>query len=229
MILVARGRDRRKPDGTAAALFQRGVTDYPTTGDRLAIVGTAELELIHAIGGSDTIEVGRLQLDRSIPAYVNFDELLRKHFAILGGLFSTVKGFVYAVDGVSFSIARGETLSLVGESGCGKSTVGKAILRLFTLTSGQVILKGERIDELSASALRPSRSCGVKRPGFPEFSAIVEKLRHREREDGADESGAGGRPDVGRQGRTSRSSSPYNSSVSRTIAARDQRSTTDAR
>jgi peptide/nickel transport system ATP-binding protein len=82
---------------------------------------------------------------------------IRKHFAILGGLFSTVKGFVYAVDGVSFSIARGETLSLVGESGCGKSTVGKAILRLFTLTSGQVILKGERIDELSASALRPLR------------------------------------------------------------------------
>jgi DNA helicase HerA-like ATPase len=70
--------------GTPGAFFQRGVTDYPTIGDRLASVGAAELSLIHSIGGGETIEVGRLQLDGSIPAYVNFDELLRKHFAILG-------------------------------------------------------------------------------------------------------------------------------------------------
>jgi peptide/nickel transport system ATP-binding protein len=64
---------------------------------------------------------------------------------------------VYAVDGVSFQIARGETLSLVGESGCGKSTVGRAILRLFDITGGQVVLDGQRIDDLSAGALRPIR------------------------------------------------------------------------
>ncbi len=70
--------------GTPDAFFQRGVSDYPTIGDPLAEVGTEELALIHRITGRATIDVGRLQLDSSIPAYVNFDELLQKHFAILG-------------------------------------------------------------------------------------------------------------------------------------------------
>lgn len=82
---------------------------------------------------------------------------IKKHFPIRGGLFGGVKAKVYAVDGVSFTIDRGETLSLVGESGCGKSTVGKALLRLFPLTGGQVVLNGRRIDDLSAGSLRPLR------------------------------------------------------------------------
>ncbi|WP_051212374.1 ABC transporter ATP-binding protein [Rubritepida flocculans] len=82
---------------------------------------------------------------------------LKKHFPIRGGLFGSTIGYVYAVDGVSFHIDKGETLSLVGESGCGKSTVGKAVLRLFPLTSGQVVLNGQRIDDMSAGALRPLR------------------------------------------------------------------------
>jgi peptide/nickel transport system ATP-binding protein len=82
---------------------------------------------------------------------------LKKHFPLRAGLFGRSAGKVYAVDGVSFSIDKGETLSLVGESGCGKSTVGKAILRLFPPTSGQVVLDGGRIDDLSANALRPLR------------------------------------------------------------------------
>ena len=82
---------------------------------------------------------------------------LKKHFPLKGGLFGAKRGNVYAVDGVSFSIAKGETLSLVGESGCGKSTVGKAILRLFPITDGEVFLDGERIDNLSAPKLRPMR------------------------------------------------------------------------
>ena len=82
---------------------------------------------------------------------------LKKHFPIRAGFFGRATGNVYAVDGISFDIAKGETLSLVGESGCGKSTVGKAILRLFNLTSGQVVLNGQRIDDLSAGKLRPLR------------------------------------------------------------------------
>jgi peptide/nickel transport system ATP-binding protein len=82
---------------------------------------------------------------------------LKKHFPIRGNLFGRGASRVYAVDGVSFEIARGETLSLVGESGCGKSTVGRAILRLFDITAGQVVLDGQRIDDLSADRLRGIR------------------------------------------------------------------------
>ena len=82
---------------------------------------------------------------------------LKKHFPVRGGLFSRKSSWVYAVDGVSFEVERGETLSLVGESGCGKSTVGRAILRLFDITSGQVVLDGRRIDDLSPGGLRSMR------------------------------------------------------------------------
>ena len=82
---------------------------------------------------------------------------LKKHFPLRGGLLGGVTGQVYAVDGVTFSVEKGETLSLVGESGCGKSTVGKAILRLIDPTDGEVWLDGARIDNLPASQLRPLR------------------------------------------------------------------------
>ncbi len=82
---------------------------------------------------------------------------LKKHFPITGGLFGQTTTRVYAVDGVSFDIQRGETLSLVGESGCGKSTVGKSLLRLYDVTAGEVYLDGQRIDNMPASKLRPIR------------------------------------------------------------------------
>jgi peptide/nickel transport system ATP-binding protein len=82
---------------------------------------------------------------------------LKKHFPIHGGILGQVTAKVYAVDGVTFDIARGETLSLVGESGCGKSTVGKAVLRLFKLTEGEVYLDGERIDNMRPYRLRAMR------------------------------------------------------------------------
>jgi peptide/nickel transport system ATP-binding protein len=85
---------------------------------------------------------------------------LKKYFPLRGGLGALAFGRrrrVHAVDGVSFHIDKAETLALVGESGCGKSTVGQAILRLFDLTAGQVILDGQRIDDMPAGALRPMR------------------------------------------------------------------------
>jgi peptide/nickel transport system ATP-binding protein len=82
---------------------------------------------------------------------------LKKHFPLYGGLLGQTTGYVYACDGVSFGIDKGETLALVGESGCGKSTVGKAILRLYPITDGEVWLDGKRIDNLPAHQLRPMR------------------------------------------------------------------------
>jgi peptide/nickel transport system ATP-binding protein len=81
---------------------------------------------------------------------------LKKHFPLRRRLWRNAAA-VRAVDGVSFHIDRGETLALVGESGCGKSTVGRAVLRLFDITAGQVVLDGCRIDDLSAATLRPLR------------------------------------------------------------------------
>ena len=82
---------------------------------------------------------------------------LKKHYRIASRGFGKPASAVRAVDGVSFTVDRGETLSLVGESGCGKSTVGRAILRLVDVTSGQVVLDGRRIDDLSRGAMRPLR------------------------------------------------------------------------
>jgi peptide/nickel transport system ATP-binding protein len=104
---------------------------------------------------------------------------LKKHFPVRGGLFSRKSNWVYAVDGVSFEVERGETLSLVGESGCGKSTVGRAILRLFDITAGQVVLDGERIDDLSPERLRGMRR-RVQVVFQDPFSSLNPRMRVRD-------------------------------------------------
>ena len=83
---------------------------------------------------------------------------LKKHFPIAsGGLFSRQVGRVKAVDGISFTIKPGETLGLVGESGCGKSTTGRAILQLQKPTSGQVFFEDKELTALSPEELRRTR------------------------------------------------------------------------
>jgi oligopeptide/dipeptide ABC transporter ATP-binding protein len=82
---------------------------------------------------------------------------LVKHFPVKKGLLQRTVGQVHAVDGISFDIAESETLGLVGESGCGKSTAGKAILKLIDPTAGEIRIKGERIDQLSRAEMRPYR------------------------------------------------------------------------
>ncbi len=82
---------------------------------------------------------------------------LVKYFPVRGGLFSGSAGLVKAVDGVSFAIRRGETLGLVGESGCGKTTTGRSILQLERPTSGHVIFEGRDLTTMSDAELRPVR------------------------------------------------------------------------
>jgi oligopeptide transport system ATP-binding protein len=82
---------------------------------------------------------------------------LRKHFAIKGGVFAREIERVHAVDGVSFDIGQGETLGLVGESGCGKSTTGRCILRLIEPSSGEVTFKGADVRQMSGETLRALR------------------------------------------------------------------------
>ena len=82
---------------------------------------------------------------------------LRKHFALKGGVFARNVEKVHAVDGVSFDIGKGETLGLVGESGCGKSTTGRCILRLIEPSGGEVLFQGADVTRMKGADLQALR------------------------------------------------------------------------
>ena len=92
-----------------------------------------------------------------MPEYLLETKNLKIHFPVYGGIFRRKTGKVYAVDGVSLKVKAGETVGLVGESGCGKTTVGRAVLRLYELTGGDVIFEGKNISGMSESEIRPLR------------------------------------------------------------------------
>ncbi len=95
----------------------------------------------------------------TLPAHETMVEVhnLKQYFPIRQGLMQRVVGYVRAVDGISFTIQRGKTMGLVGESGCGKTTVGKTILRLIPKTSGEVIFNGVDIFAINREELRRLR------------------------------------------------------------------------
>jgi oligopeptide/dipeptide ABC transporter ATP-binding protein len=82
---------------------------------------------------------------------------LKKHFPIRKGILKRTVGHVYAVDGITFTVRRGETLGIVGESGCGKSTMGRSILRLIEPTSGSVTFEGQDVLKMSKSQMKAMR------------------------------------------------------------------------
>lgn len=82
---------------------------------------------------------------------------LKKYFPVRGGILSKIIGYVQAVDEISFNIKEGETLGLVGESGCGKTTTGRTIIRLLEPTAGEVDFKGEDIFKLNKEEIRKAR------------------------------------------------------------------------
>jgi peptide/nickel transport system ATP-binding protein len=120
-------------------------------------------EVVDAIRGARATRVVAEQASCATEVHTDSDaallsiEDLRIHFPICGGLLRRTIGQVRAVDGVTLSIAAGRTLALVGESGCGKTTVGKGILQLLPTAAGRIVFDGTDLARLDASALRARR------------------------------------------------------------------------
>jgi len=93
----------------------------------------------------------------STKEHLLYAENLKKEFPIRGGVFSTIKGEIKAVDDVSFFVDKGETLGIVGESGCGKSTIARLIIRLLKPTAGRVVFMGNDITEYRGRRMREAR------------------------------------------------------------------------
>ena len=142
-----RGADIARDIGAAAnsATMQQRA---PGAGNALAVNGA---------GGDHAMATGSERPRLGIAAPVLEVRDLKKHFPVKKGLLRKTVGHVYAVDGVSFTIGKGETLGLVGESGCGKTTVGRTLLRLTEPTGGQILLGGTDVTGLSKAEMRPYR------------------------------------------------------------------------
>src|SRR5216684_5425818 len=147
-MLACSRRVARSPRTVAARPIQpmrRNARDTgPPAGARASFMGIA------------MAEAGRSGSDSGAPALLEVRDL-KKHFALSKGLWRRMTGCVFAVDGVSFEIAHGETLGLVGESGCGKSTVGRTLLKLLEPTAGKIVVRGTDIADLGSAEMLPYR------------------------------------------------------------------------
>src|SRR5258706_2672192 len=128
-------------------------TCTPAVGDDVAPVGPIVVEGSESLAEMDPLRIARVGEGHTLLQVRG----LKKHFPIVGGLLRRQIGTVYAVDGVDFDVNEGETFALVGESGCGKTTLGRSILRLIEPTSGTITFAGRDITQISADELRPLR------------------------------------------------------------------------
>ncbi len=155
--------------GATAALFKRAEHPYtrallaavPRLGSMTGHARPMRFPIIDRTTAEPVVAAGPVAAEAAAPVPAARPVLevsnLVTRFDLRGGLFGKVRGRVHAVEQVSFSIAEGETLSLVGESGCGKSTTGRSVLRLLEPKSGSVLLDGEDVLKLSPAALRDRR------------------------------------------------------------------------
>ena len=112
---------------------------------------------------------------------------LRVSYGIGGGVFSRAKKFFNAVDGVSFSIGRGEIVGLVGESGSGKTTTGRSIIRLAPISGGEIFYEGKKISDLPNADFMPyrkkntddiSRPVQLAKPAYEHLADNIRATRH---------------------------------------------------
>ncbi len=149
---------------------RRWFTDRDADGPRIATADVLEKEhtiddLIAPSASANAEESGPIVAAAAPPrdaAMESEDPLvsvrgLKKHFPIMGGLLRRQVGTIYAVDGVDFDVMRGEVFALVGESGCGKTTLGRTLLQLTPPTAGRVIFNGYELDDVAADDMRPLR------------------------------------------------------------------------